>query len=308
MAGRSVALQLSKPPGFKYLSGQYVYINIPKLGWMEWHPFTLTSAPHDDFLGLQIRAAGDWTGALYDFVEEAIQSQQRTDGKSADLEAQEGISEFEFPTIHVDGPYGAPTQEWQNYSSVVMIGAGIGVTPCASVLRDVLNSINTTGLRGRSSSMDLRRCQSRRAGGHECATTKVHFFWCTRDKDEAGWFREELEAISKIDVDGLLDINIHITSVDNQQSLSNLLKICQMSCHAAHGEDVMTGLRTNFITKFGRPDWEKVLTSVAAECDSKVGVFYCGPPTLASVLQKQCQSLNRGNTLPVKLDFYQERF
>ena len=34
------------------------------LGDSEYHPFTLTSAPHEDFLSLHIRAVGPWTSNL----------------------------------------------------------------------------------------------------------------------------------------------------------------------------------------------------------------------------------------------------
>ncbi len=41
--------------------GQYIFINVPELSRVEWHPFTLTSAPGDSYLSVHVRAAGDWT-------------------------------------------------------------------------------------------------------------------------------------------------------------------------------------------------------------------------------------------------------
>ena len=38
-------------------------------------------------------------------------------------------------TLYVDGPYGAPSQDWFLYDAAVLIGAGIGITPFASVLK-----------------------------------------------------------------------------------------------------------------------------------------------------------------------------
>lgn len=55
--------------------------------------------------------------------------------------AQVPESEFEQgigtrkPPIVLDGPFGAPTQAWNDYEVVTLIGAGIGVTPMSSVLR-----------------------------------------------------------------------------------------------------------------------------------------------------------------------------
>jgi len=55
------ALKFKRPLDFEYRSGQWVRIACLKLGKGEYHPFTLTSAPHEDFLSLHIRAVGPWT-------------------------------------------------------------------------------------------------------------------------------------------------------------------------------------------------------------------------------------------------------
>lgn len=53
-----------KKRDFKMAPGQYVLIQCPSISTLEWHPFTLTSAPQEDFFSVHIRAAGDWTEAL----------------------------------------------------------------------------------------------------------------------------------------------------------------------------------------------------------------------------------------------------
>lgn len=43
------------------------------LGADEYHPFTLTSAPHEDTLSLHIRAVGPWTSQLRElYAEESL--------------------------------------------------------------------------------------------------------------------------------------------------------------------------------------------------------------------------------------------
>lgn len=44
--------------------GQYAYINVPSISLLEWHPFTLTSAPEEDELSMHIWIAGGWTRKL----------------------------------------------------------------------------------------------------------------------------------------------------------------------------------------------------------------------------------------------------
>lgn len=50
-----------KPQNFQYKSGQWVRISCPALNANEYHPFTLSSAPHESVLSVHIRAVGPWT-------------------------------------------------------------------------------------------------------------------------------------------------------------------------------------------------------------------------------------------------------
>ena len=41
-------------------AGQWVYLKSAIVSKFEWHPFTLTSSPDDDYLECHIKAVGDW--------------------------------------------------------------------------------------------------------------------------------------------------------------------------------------------------------------------------------------------------------
>ena len=43
------------------------------------------------------------------------------------------------PFFHVDAPHGAPSQHVFCYDTAIIVGAGIGVTPCSSIMRGVIN-------------------------------------------------------------------------------------------------------------------------------------------------------------------------
>ena len=43
----------------------------------------------------------------------------------------------------MDGPYGAPAQDYQNYDVLLLVGLGIGATPFVSILKDLLNNSRT---------------------------------------------------------------------------------------------------------------------------------------------------------------------
>lgn len=120
--GRVIELQIYKPC-MAYKPGQYVFINIPEVSSFEWHPFTLTSCPEEDYISVHIRVVGDWTGQLA----------QRLNC----FQKLTGSTRIDLPAISLDGPYGTPTEDAFKYDSCVMIGAGIGVTPFVSVLKSV---------------------------------------------------------------------------------------------------------------------------------------------------------------------------
>ncbi|XP_066861282.1 NADPH oxidase 1 isoform X1 [Anser cygnoides] len=112
---RVLELQMQKK-GFRMEVGQYIFINCPAISLLEWHPFTLTSAPEEDFFSIHIRAAGDWTERIIDTFQ-----QQKP----------------EMPRIEVDGPFGTASEDVFQYEVAMLVGAGIGVTPFASILKSI---------------------------------------------------------------------------------------------------------------------------------------------------------------------------
>lgn len=52
--GKVIQLQMKKNT-FNYKPGQYLFLNCPYLAKYEWHPFTITSAPEEDYVSVHIR-------------------------------------------------------------------------------------------------------------------------------------------------------------------------------------------------------------------------------------------------------------
>ena len=62
-------LALTRPRRFNYQPGDYVFLKIPSIAKTEWHPFTISSSPEQDFIGLHVRAVGTWTKKLYELID-----------------------------------------------------------------------------------------------------------------------------------------------------------------------------------------------------------------------------------------------
>ncbi|XP_072499864.1 NADPH oxidase 3 isoform X2 [Notamacropus eugenii] len=111
-----------KKRDFKTEPGQYIFLQCPSISQLEWHPFTLTSAPEEDFFSVHIRMAGDWTEALFD---------------AFGAKAETFKEPWMLPRLAVDGPFGAAVTDIFHYQVSVCIAAGIGVTPFASILKSI---------------------------------------------------------------------------------------------------------------------------------------------------------------------------
>lgn len=109
-------LELSKPIDFDFISGQWLRIACTKLNPKEFHPFTIASAPHEQTIKLFIRAVGPFTSNIRKIY-------------SPDL--------IDCPKVYIDGPFGETHQDWFRYPVSILVGGGIGVTPFASILKDV---------------------------------------------------------------------------------------------------------------------------------------------------------------------------
>ena len=50
------------------------------------------------------------------------------------------------PKVRIEGPFGGGNQDWYKFEVAVMVGGGIGVTPYASILNDLVSSLTILNL------------------------------------------------------------------------------------------------------------------------------------------------------------------
>jgi NADPH oxidase 2 len=60
---RVCEIQIRKE-NFKPKAGQYIFLCCPEISLWQYHPFTLTSAPEEEYISVHIRCVGDFTNGL----------------------------------------------------------------------------------------------------------------------------------------------------------------------------------------------------------------------------------------------------
>ncbi|EIN14132.1 NADPH oxidase isoform 1 [Punctularia strigosozonata HHB-11173 SS5] len=274
-------------PSFKYVAGQWLFIQVPSVSKWQWHPFTITSAPEDPYVSVHIRQVGDWTRGLGEIIgagpnvvaslTQAAMKGQEKDEKLTMMGATRGDfveidSGRSLPVVRIDGPYGAPAEDVFNVEVAVLIGAGIGVTPFASILKHIWY---------------------RQKRGNVGSLRRVEFFWVCRDAPSFGWFQSLLQEVEAAQADpNFLRINIYLTQKIGDDMLWNI------AVNDAGAEyDPLTLLRTR--TMFGRPDWKSIygrmkqaieggqyIAGSNSQLRTTVGTYFCGPSVLAKAIKE----------------------
>ncbi|KXN83852.1 Superoxide-generating NADPH oxidase heavy chain subunit A [Leucoagaricus sp. SymC.cos] len=289
-------------PSFKYVPGQWLFIQIPELSRFQWHPFTITSAPEDPYVSVHIRQVGDWTESLGErlgvgpsvvktMTQAAMTGKEKGLSQGDFVEIDTNMSAITLPAVRIDGPYGAPAEDVFGAEVAMLVGAGIGVTPFASILKHIWYR------QKRGTTKSLRR---------------VEFFWICRDSPSFGWFQSLLQEVEAAQADpNFLRINIYLTQKIGEDMLWNI------AVNDAGAEyDPLTLLRTR--TMFGRPDWNSIygrmrdaiesgsyLPGSKSQLKTKVATYFCGPPIIAKALKEATVKYSNTN---INFTFAKEHF
>jgi predicted ferric reductase len=233
-------LQIHRPDTFAFQPGDYAFVRIPRISRLEWHPFTISSNPEEKgYLGFHIRSLGNWTGALHRTFSQLSARERR------------------LPVI-LNGPYGTPSGRIFKSRTAILVGAGIGVTPFASILKSILYQ---------------------HEHGGDIKIEKVYFFWLSRGQKSFDWFSELLTEIESKRLTKFMEINIYMTNAHINAS-TGLVKIGMELVRKQTQRDMTTGLKS--VTHFGRPNWDAIFAEISKKHKFRgVSVFFCGPVALA---------------------------
>ncbi|KAL7583087.1 hypothetical protein Lser_V15G43873 [Lactuca serriola] len=121
-----VELNFSKTQGLKYNPTSLIFVNVPSISKLQWHPFTVTSSSDfdDEKLSVVIKSKGSWSQKLYEKLSMP--------------------SPMDHLQVSVEGPYGPVSTNFQQYDKLVMFSGGSGITPFISIIRELLHMENNT--------------------------------------------------------------------------------------------------------------------------------------------------------------------
>ncbi|CAB9501990.1 oxidase homolog protein [Seminavis robusta] len=153
--GNVIYLRLTKPPSWKnrLRAGMYANLNIPYLALLEWHAFTISSAPSDDYLEFHIRPVGDWTTDLYRLANSFTSTKAKKTAPPPTLQdlAEAGLCRFEDePASQASPSANASThcphsQPLQRRSSKWLWDRGASVLDLSKVMKDTASSTELEG-------------------------------------------------------------------------------------------------------------------------------------------------------------------
>ena len=152
-----IMIYFSKPKNFKLLHGQYVYLNIPEVHALQWHPFTVASSPTSPYLILMIKRAGDWTDKLIKVLykwkwnmmkmsELNFTTYEQYDVFNIlhDLHQEIQLKDVVtrntlfYPKVRIGRACSTPNETFIERKDVILIGAGSGISPYLPLLEEVM--------------------------------------------------------------------------------------------------------------------------------------------------------------------------
>lgn len=91
----------------------------------------------------------------------------------------------------------------------MLVGAGIGVTPFASILKHIKHIIKNQNSYGKAPIDKVYQLIP--AFPYFLVTAQRYFYWICRDKNSFEWFSKMLAALEGENVNSFLEINIFLT-------------------------------------------------------------------------------------------------
>ncbi|KAK4379280.1 hypothetical protein RND71_001142 [Anisodus tanguticus] len=108
--------------GLCYTPTSIMFVNVPSISKLQWHPFTITSSSslEPEKLSVVIKGEGSWSKKLYQMIS-----------------SPNSVNRL---NVSVEGPYGPASTHFLRHDLLVMVSGGSGVTPFISIIRELIHT------------------------------------------------------------------------------------------------------------------------------------------------------------------------
>ncbi|KAA8520659.1 hypothetical protein F0562_014915 [Nyssa sinensis] len=115
----TVELNFLKTQGLSYTPTSMIFMNVPSISKLQWHPFTISSNSNlePERLSVIIKVEGSWSNKLYQI-----------------LSSPSSVNHLK---ISIEGPYGPFSTNFLRHETLVMVSGGSGIAPFISIIREL---------------------------------------------------------------------------------------------------------------------------------------------------------------------------
>lgn len=120
--------------------GQYILLQCENISTLEWHPFTITDfviEPKRTVFTLAISVRGDWTRLLYQKISK-LKLHSEKSRRRRSKNRRRNVPVPRKLIFILDGPFPSTMESIIANERVVLIGAGIGITPFIAIFNYIM--------------------------------------------------------------------------------------------------------------------------------------------------------------------------
>jgi len=176
--------------------GQIVWVQIPEVSALNWHPFTIIPSPtNKNESTIAIRSLGGYTRKLEQMALDATTADNNIPSNKTSTNTASNMTQSTLLKIRLDGPYGTGRLQYSHFPVIVLVAGGIGITPAIGIASYIVNQA------ARATAI-----ANPKSGHHH-----IHLLWTVKHEQHLAWFEPELTTLCSLIQSRNLPVTIAIS-------------------------------------------------------------------------------------------------